>query len=99
MDQNRIAAYFGFAKRAGKLTLGVNAAETLKKSVYLLAADRETQKNSRKIIEKLQAKFSCPLIWFDGLGELVQKSGCRLAAVREENLAKAILNEYHGCGG
>ena len=96
MDESKIAAYFGFAKRAGKLTLGVNAAETLKKSVFLLAADHRTEKNSRKIIEKLQTKFSCPLVYFDDLGALVGRAGCRLAAVREENLAKAILNQLAG---
>ena len=95
MAESKIAAYFGFAKRAGKLTLGVNAAETLKKQVFLLAADESTQKNSRKTIAKLQEKFSCPLLWFENLGELVGREGCKLAAVREENLAKAITEEYH----
>lgn len=96
MEESKIAAYFGFAKRAGKLTLGVNAAETLKKSVYLLAADVRTEKNSRKIIEKLQSKFSCPLVYFEDLEKLVGRAGCRLAAVREVNLAKAILNQLAG---
>ena len=95
MAESKIAAYFGFAKRAGKLTLGVNAAETLKKSVYLFAADNSMQKNSRKVTEKLQEKFGCPLLWFENLGELVGKEGCKLAAVREENLAQAIISEYH----
>ena len=95
MAESNIAAYFGFAKRAGKLTLGVNAAETLKKSVYLLAADESMQKNSRKVTEKLQEKFGCPLLWFENLGELAGKEGCKLAAVREESLAQAIISEYH----
>lgn len=94
MAESKIAAYFGFAKRAGKLTLGINAARTLKNSVYLLAADESMQKNSRKIIQKIQERFSCPLLWFPNLGELTGRDGCKLAAVREENLAKAIVSEY-----
>ena len=88
--RSKIASYLGLARRAGKLTLGVNAAATVK-HCDLLVADRAIGPNSRKEAEKLQKKLGCPLIFVEELGEAVGKSGCMLAAVREEHLAKAII--------
>lgn len=97
MTRSKTASYLGFARRAGKLTLGVQAAATVKRGVYLLCADETVAKNSRKEIEKLQKKFSCPLIFVSDLAEMTGKAGCKLAVVRDEGLAKAILaeNENH----
>ncbi len=93
MQKNRAATYLGFCQRAGKLTLGVNAAATLKKGVFLLVMDESTASNSRKEIEKLQRKFACPLAICTGLEEIVHKAWCKLAAVRDKDLAEAIMRE------
>ena len=71
------------------MTLGVNAVETIR-SCHLLVADESLSQNSRKKIEKLREKLGCPLVYCDGLGDMVGKPGCKLAAVRDESLAKAI---------
>ena len=92
-QQSKIKAYLGFALRAGKLTLGVQAGEALRKNVYLLVADTSVAPNNRKKIEKLQRKFSCPLVYVEGLEEMTGKANCKLALVREKNLAGAILAE------
>lgn len=91
MERSKTASYLGFARRAGKLTLGVQAAETLKRGVYLLVADESVASNNRKVIEKLKERFSCPLIYVSGLEEMTGKANCKLAAVREEHLAAALL--------
>ncbi len=93
MPKSKVETYLGFCLRAGKLTLGVNAAATVKKGVYLLVMDEFTAPNSKKEIEKLQRKFACPLIVAEGLETLVGKPNCKLAAVRDKNLAEAILRE------
>ena len=90
MPNNKAATYLGFARRAGKLTLGVNAAQALK-TCFLLVADAAVGKNSKKEIEKLKVKFACPLIYCENLGDMVARPGCMLAAVREEHLARAAL--------
>lgn len=90
--QSKIASYLGFARRAGKLTLGVNAAWSAR-DCCLLVADAAVGKNSRKEIEKLRARFSCPLYFVENLGDMVGRGGCMLAAVREEHLAEAIRKE------
>ena len=86
-------SYLGFARRAGKLVLGVNAVKATKGEVYLLLADRAASPNTQKEIQALAGKFSCPLLQTDDLEGLVGKPFCKLAAVREEHLARAILQD------
>lgn len=93
MLESKISAYLGFARRAGKLTLGVQAAESLRGGVYLLVADEGVAPNNRKAIEGIQRRLSCPLIFTEHLEELTGKPFCKLAAVRDEHLARAILEE------
>ena len=91
MAQNsKAAAYLGLARKAGKLTLGVGAVETLSKGVFLLVADEAVSENTRSKIEKLQKKFACELLYVNDLGAIVGADGRMLAAVREEHLAAAI---------
>ena len=90
--QSKVASYLGLARRAGKLTLGVNALMTVKKC-FLIAADPAASENSKKEIQKQQRRLHCPLVFLENLGEAAGKSGCMAAAVREEHLAAAILKE------
>ncbi len=93
--RSKAASYLGLARRAGKLTLGVNACSTIK-SCFLLVADTAIGPNSRKEAEGLQRRLACPLIFLEDLGEMTGKQGCVLAAVREEHLAQALLKETGG---
>ena len=93
MAGNKLQTYLGFARRAGKLTLGVNAVSTLSGGVYLLVADSSASENTKKEIEKLKKKLSVPVVWTEGLETLTGKEFCKLAAVREPHLAEAILAE------
>ena len=93
MQPDKIRTYLGFCIRAGKLTTGVNAVQTVKKGVYLLIADTSVAKNSWKEILKLKVKFGCPLLMAESLESLVCKENCKLAAVREKSLAEAIYRE------
>lgn len=93
MDANKIKSYVGFARRAGKLSLGVNAIKTVKKGVYCLLIDKSTAKNSRKEAEKLSVRFACPLLEVEDLGSLAGRDGCKVAAIKDISLAGAIIKE------
>lgn len=105
MPKSKTETYLGFAKRAGRLTLGVNAVACVKRDVYLLVADKGVAKNSWKEILKFKRKFGCPLVMAEGLEALVGKEHCVLAAVRDKSLAEAIYREAGNgqiteyCGG
>lgn len=87
----------GFCIKARKITLGSNAIATLKGGVYLLILDGTAAKNSIRYALKYKNRFSCPLlICKEGFEDLVNRPKCRLAAIRDKNLADAILNSGDG---
>ena len=94
MPKSKAESYIGFCIKAGKLTCGFNAVEALKKDVYLLLLCYTTTENGKKSAEKLQKRFGCEMLLFRGktLEDATGRKGCKLAAVREKNLAKAILS-------
>lgn len=96
MAENKLASYLGLARRAGKLTLGVNAVAACKGDVFVLVADEAASDNTKKQIEKLKRRFSCPVVWTERLESLTGKAECKLTAVRERNLADAILRTGGG---
>ena len=93
MDAGKIETYLGFALRAGKVTLGLNSIEALKKGVFCMLLDRDAQKNSQKQARKLRERLDCPLIIIEDLGALVKREGCKVVAVRDSSLAAAIVGE------
>ena len=93
MDAKKIESYLGFAIRAGKVTLGLNSIEMLKKGVYCMLLDEDAQKNSQKQARKEATRLSCPLIIVKGLGALIKREGIKVIAVKDISLAGAILSE------
>ncbi len=94
MQRSKAESYIGFCRKAGKLTCGFNAVEVQKKGVYLLLLCGGASENAKKSAQKLAGRFACELLVPKAkpLAELVGKENCRLAAVRDEGLAKAILS-------
>lgn len=92
-NKTKVFTYLGFAKRSKKLTLGVNSVQTLKKGVYLLILCSKAAENTRKEAKNLADRFGCTLlesVKYE-LSALTFKENCRLAAVCDANLAKAII--------
>lgn len=93
MVQSKVRSYIGFCFKAKKIVLGSSAIGTLKGGVYLLIMDASAANNSIRYALKYKNRFSCPLlVCKDSFEELVGKPMCRLAAVCDKNLAKAILD-------
>lgn len=94
MQRSKAESYIGFCIRAGKLTCGFNAVAAQKKEVYLLLLCDTASENARREAEALRKKFKCGIVLVRGvpLEDIVGKPNCKLAAVRDENLAEAILS-------
>lgn len=94
MLNNKIFSYVGFAKRALKLKAGTNAIKTVKKDVYLMIVCETASQNAIKESKKLSERFGCPLYKTCGftVENLVNKENCKLVAILEPELAKAIIN-------
>lgn len=93
MAKGKIETYIGFCLRANKITLGSGAIATLRGGVYLIILDGNAAKNSKRLALKFKRRFACPLITCGaGFAEAVNKQDCRIAAIRDKELAKAILS-------
>lgn len=89
----KVETYLGFCLRARKIALGAGTLDTLKKGVYLIIVCSTASENTFKLAIKFKNRFSCPLlVCRTGLENAVHKEGCKLAAVRDSELARAILN-------
>ncbi len=94
MQRSKVETYIGFCRKAGKLTCGFNAIAQQKKEVYLLLLCGTASENAVKDALKLKERFGCELLLSSQipLEETVGKVNCKIAAVRDRELAKAILN-------
>lgn len=92
LEKGKALSYIGFCKRARKITLGSGAIDGLKNGVYLLILDGNAAKNSLRYALKFKKRFDCPLmICKENFIDIAEKPLCRLVAIRDKNLAEAII--------
>ena len=98
MEKSKIETYLGFCIRARKIALGVDEIEKQKKGVFLLVVDGALSENSFKSMQKATEKFACPLIQTQAnvLGELLHKPAVKAVAIKDKNLADAIVSVATG---
>ena len=91
---HKLASYFGFCVRSGKIVYGVDDIEKQKKSVFLIVIDSEMGESSKKTALKAKEKFACPLLVAENgaLAELVHKPAVKAVAIKDVHLAQAILS-------
>lgn len=93
MAKGKIETYIGFCIRARKIVLGSGAISSLHGGVQLIIMDGKSAKNSVRLALKFKNRFSCPIVVCNsGFAEAVNREDCRLAAITDSELAKAILS-------
>ena len=92
MQRSKVLTYLGFAKKSGNLRSGVNAIGTLKRANLLILCHTASQ-NTEKDAKKLCVKLGCPMLKsMLSVEEITGKENCKLLAITDENLAKAMLD-------
>lgn len=92
MGRSRIETFIGFCIKSGKISLGSGAVDTLKGGVFLLIVSADAAKNTQKLAVKYKNRFNCPLLICKSEFDLiVNKPGCKLAAIRDRQFAKCII--------
>ena len=91
---NKIASYFGFCVRSGKIVYGVDEIEKHKKSVFLMVYDSGMGASSTRAILKAKEKLGCPLLIANEgvLSELLHRPSVKAVAIKYNHLAKPILS-------
>ena len=94
MAKSKVETYLGFCIRAQKIVFGIDNVESAKRGVYLLLSDEALGESSFKRLITTKERFACPLIITQtgALGELLHRFAVKVAAVKDENLAVAILS-------
>lgn len=92
MAKDRVNTFIGFCVRARKICLGSGAIDTQRGGVYLIIVCSSAGKNTFRLALKYKNRFSCPLmICKIGLENAVNKPNCKIAAIKDKNLAEAII--------
>lgn len=91
--KSKAETYLGFVLRSGKYRLGGNAIATLKE-VNLLVLCHTAEKNSVETAKKLAKKFGVKIVVMKEktLESVTGKDFCKLMAILDASLAKAILD-------
>lgn len=98
MALKKIETYLGFSVRARKIVYGAENAEAQRKGVYLLVCDKKLGASSFKLMQKAQERLGCPLLIAKEnlLSELIHRPAVKAVAIKEKNLASAILSAADG---
>lgn len=94
MEKSKIQTYLGFCVRARKLVYGTDEIEAQKKGVFLIVFDEGLGESSLKTLIKTQERLACPMVQAAAgeLGNALHKSAVKAVAVKDKNLALAILS-------
>ena len=97
-NRSKFLTFIGFSIKARKIRCGVNAIATLKGGVKLLIVCSTASENTKKDAVKLSKKFNAKLYELSGyvLENVVYKEKCKLVAVTDTGLAKAIVDNADG---
>ena len=92
-EKSKIETYLGFCVRARKISFGVDDVENQRKGVFLLIADEGLGASSMRGMIRAHERLHCPLLLVQtgALGETLHKPAVKAAAVKDKNLAAAIL--------
>lgn len=91
MEKSKAETFIGFCVRARKITVGANAVEALKRGVYMILVCATASENTFGLAVQYKNKFRCPLvICKNGLENVIYRPGCKIAAIRDRNLASAV---------
>lgn len=95
--QDKILTYIGFSIKAGKVRTGVNAIGTLRGPVPLLilcdSASKNTVEDAVKLAKQLKAKLVLSKVY--KVEDIFRKENCKLAAITDQSLAKAIIDNLN----
>lgn len=87
-----LASYVGFAVKSGKIIYGIDNLLAARKRVHLVVICPTASDNLRKSAERFAETRRVPLIASpQPLEELVFKTNCKLVALLDVNMAKAVM--------
>lgn len=92
-NKSKAETFIGFAIRARKHKIGLNAVATLKKANLIIVCHTASE-NTVNDARKLKNKFHCKMLITVNktLGELTHRENAKVMAIADYALAKAIID-------
>lgn len=87
----RLKTFIGFAIKANKIIWGTDYVLTTKKRIYLIICDTTLKENSLEKLNCFADERQVKLIMVDAMADLTARNGVKVIAIRDRNLADAIL--------
>ncbi len=91
MEREKIENYLNICRKAGYLIIGGEKLENYSKKLYLVIYDKNSQKNTMKIVEKFKIK-QISVCEMENLGEILGIENCKIVGIKNKNLSDIILN-------
>ena len=91
METNKLKGYLNISHKAGYMIVGGETLDNYKKKLYLVIYDSSAQKNTMKVVEKIEAK-GIPVVCIDKLEELISIKNCKIIGLKNKNLSDIILD-------
>ena len=90
LEKDKLIGYLNICHKAGYLIIGGETLENYNKKLYLVIYDKNSQKNTIKIVEKLKNK-QIPCVEVENLGEITKINNCKIVGIKNKNLSEIIL--------
>ena len=85
-------SYIGFAVRSGRIVFGIDNVERYRKRMYALVICPTASDTLRESARRFAERKAIPLVTVDRpLEDIVFKSNCKLVALTDANMAKAVI--------
>ena len=91
LNIDKIKGYLNIAKKAGYVIIGGEKLENYNKKLYLVIYDKSAQKNTLKIVRKIQNK-DIKIIELENLETLININNCKIIGIKNKNLSDIIIN-------
>ncbi len=91
-NKSKAQTFIGFAIRAKKYRIGMNAVQTLKRIDLMIVCHTASQ-NTLKLAQKVANRYGCQLLITKDktLEEITHKENAKVMAIDDKALSKAIL--------
>lgn len=91
MAIDKLKGYFNISQKAGYMIIGGEKLANYNKKLYLVVYDESAQKNTLKIIEKIENK-NIKVLKVKNLEELISIKNCKIIGLKNKNLSDIIID-------
>ena len=91
----KIISYIGFARKSNNIIIGQSLLKSSTKQVYLIMLCSTASNNLKDLAHNVANRYDCSIITTDNLDELTNLNGVKIIGITDNNLSKAIIDNWN----